>query len=184
MLQSLDKIKKNKKVEKAILLMAEKGMDAMDELYSLISSDVYAFALSKVGNPHDADDIMQDTFVQIYRYAKRYVPEGKPLAWVFTIITNLANQRFRDNTKNDYLEDRVVEPADEKDFSESFINNEFLKDLLNTLANDEKEIIVMHVVSGMKHREIADFTGQPLSTVLSKYNRAMKKLQVRAKEVE
>lgn len=51
-----------------------------------------------------------------------------------------------------------------------------LTEVLQTLAEDERQIVVLHTVSGLKHREIAEFLKMPLSTVLSKYNRSLKKL--------
>ena len=52
-----------------------------------------------------------------------------------------------------------------------------ISECLNTLSDSERQIIVLHAVAGMKHREIAELTGLPVSTVLSKYSRALKKLK-------
>ena len=49
--------------------------------------------------------------------------------------------------------------------------------LLAQLAQDEREIVVLHVVTGLKHREIAELLEMPLPTVLSKYRRSLKKLE-------
>ena len=49
---------------------------------------------------------------------------------------------------------------------------------MDKLKDDERQIIMLHAVSGFKHREIAEFLSLPLSTVLSKYHRALKKLRV------
>ena len=53
----------------------------------------------------------------------------------------------------------------------------WLKQLFRVLNDEERQIIVMHVVTGMKHREIADQMNKPLGTVLSKYNRGLRKLK-------
>lgn len=52
-----------------------------------------------------------------------------------------------------------------------------LRSLLQRLGADEYRLVVLHSVSGMRFREIAEALGLPLSTVLSKYHRAMKKLK-------
>lgn len=49
--------------------------------------------------------------------------------------------------------------------------------MLAQLAQDEREIVVLHVVTGLKHREIAELLEMPLPTVLSKYRRSLKKLE-------
>lgn len=168
---------KNERIEELIHRLSEGNMGALDELYELIKTDVYSYALSKCQNPRDAEDIMQDTFVQIYKYAKRYTPQGKPLAWIFTIITNLSIRRFQVNSRFTDYDDTFQETPVEGKFDEDIVNSEFLKQLMSTLSKEEQEIIVLHVVSGLKHKEIADLLGKPLSTVLSRYNRAIKKLK-------
>ena len=49
--------------------------------------------------------------------------------------------------------------------------------ILAQLTQDEREIVVLHVVTGLKHREIAELLEMPLPTVLSKYRRSLKKLE-------
>lgn len=170
-------ITKNEQIEKLIDGLSKGNMYALDKLYELIKTDVYAFALSRTGNQHDAEDITQDTFVQIYRYAKTYKPQGKPLAWIFTITSNLANRRFQLNQRVVLMDERDTEVPDETRFENNVVDNEFLAQIMSTLSREEQSIIVMHAISGLKHAEIAKILGKPLSTVLSKYNRAIKKLQ-------
>jgi RNA polymerase sigma-70 factor (ECF subfamily) len=59
-----------------------------------------------------------------------------------------------------------------------------LETTLEILAEDERQIVLLHAVSGMKHKEIAKNLGIPLSTALSKYHRALKKLKENLKEEE
>ena len=49
--------------------------------------------------------------------------------------------------------------------------------VLKKLSSEERQIVVLHAVAGMKHREIADCLEKPLSTILNKYRRALKKLE-------
>lgn len=175
---------RNERIELLIGKMAAQGIDAMDELYALIGMDIYAFALSKVGNAHDAGDIVQDTFIQIYRYAKAYKPQGKPLSWIFTIVANLANRLYLVQGRYTSWEDEIEDIPDHTEFDRNVVDGEFLKQLMGNLKPDEREIIVLHIVSGMKHSEIAALLNTPLSTVLSRYNRAIHKLQQIVKEGE
>ena len=48
---------------------------------------------------------------------------------------------------------------------------------MNVLNEDERQIVMLHSMAGMKHREIAEIVDMPVSTVLSKYNRSLKKLR-------
>ena len=59
-----------------------------------------------------------------------------------------------------------------------------LKAALEILKEDERQIVLLHASAGLKHREVAAGLGLPLATVLSKYNRAMKKMQNYLREGE
>lgn len=69
--------------------------DALAELYGRARTAVYALALSYLKNPTEAEDVTQDTFVQIWEKAPAYRSEGKALAWIMTIARNLALMRLR-----------------------------------------------------------------------------------------
>ena len=168
---------RDNEAEALINRMSKGDITALGELYELISTDVFAYALSKTANKDDAEDIAQDTFVQVWKNATQYKAIGKPLAWIFTIEMNLIRRNFNKNQRFIPLDESIEVESDDGAFSESVINNEFLRQMLMTLNEEEREIISLHIVSGLKHREIAKLLGKPLSTVLSKYNRAIKKLQ-------
>lgn len=173
---------KNDRIEELLSLISDGDTASMGLLYDLIKTDVFAYALSKMGNKLDADDVMQDTFVKIYKYAKQYKPKGKPMAWIITIELNLIRRRFQLHARTVGLDENFANTPSRENVEEKIINNAFLRELLKTLNEEEREVISLHIVSGMKHREIAKLLQKPLSTVLSKYNRAIKKLQLVVKE--
>ncbi|MBQ8409463.1 MAG: RNA polymerase sigma factor [Clostridia bacterium] len=169
-------------IEQYISAMANADASAMGGLYQLIKTDVYAYALSKLGKREDAEDITHDTFVQIYKNAPLYRSQGKPMAWIITIETNLIRRHYQSASRTVTLDESVSAESAQEDFTESVIDSEFIKALLRRLNEDEREVITLHVNSGLKHREIAKILKLPLSTVLSRYNRAIKKLQIIVKE--
>ena len=172
---------RDRRIEEMIAIMAQGDISALGGLYELIRTDVYAFALSKLGRREDAEDITHDTFVRIWQNAPAYAPQGKPMAWILTVELNLIRRACQLEGRTVEMES-LAEQEDSENFVEDVIQNEFLRELMRALTPDEREVVVLHVVSGRKHREIADLLGCPLSTVLSRYNRAMKKLQVLVKE--
>lgn len=173
---------KNTQIESALAAISDGNAESMGILYDLIKTDVFAYALSKMGNKHDADDVMQDTFVQVYKHAKQYVPKGKPMAWIIKIELNLIRRHFQLKHRTVNFDESFENMSTGEDFEQGVINNAFLQELMKSLNEEEREVISLHVVSGFKHREIAALLQKPLSTVLSKYNRAIKKLQVIVKE--
>lgn len=171
---------RNDYVEALIAAVAEGDKNALAALYKEVSTDVYAYALSKTKNKADAEDVLSDTFVQIYKYAKRYEKMGKPMAWILTIATNLINRQFNLKNRSVSLEDNQT-AVDGSNYIESSeqttVNNLYVKEMLAKLNEEEREVVVLHLVSGLKHREIAKMLDKPLSTILSKYNRAIAKLK-------
>lgn len=164
-------------VDDALLLQIAKGdKDSFSELYHSISGNVYGFALSITKNHHDADDVMQETFVRVYANAAEYRPCGKPLAWIFTIAKNIAYSKLRETARSTEFDDSGYHGCD----LSSIENSEqklLIEYLFRFLSDDEKQIVILHAVNGMKHREIAQVLQLPLGTVLSKYHRAVDKLK-------
>ena len=128
--------------------------EAFRQLYHNTDRTVYSFILSILKNPQDAEEVMQETYLKIWTSAASYHSQGKPLAWIFTIARNLCYMKFRDQ------KDAMV-----------------LRSALEVLKEDERQIVLLHASAGLKHREIAADLQMPLATVLSKYNRAIKKLK-------
>lgn len=151
--------------------------EAFRLLYSLTDKAVYGFILSILKNHHDAEDVMQDTYLKIRESAHLYKPMGKPMAWVFIIARNCALMKIRQNKKVVELTPR--EDVDEKGFDQvsDWEDRLVLEAAFGVLSDTERQIVMLHAVSGIKHREIAEILELPLSTVLSKYARALSKLK-------
>lgn len=150
-------------------------MDAFRELYETASKSVYGFALSILKNSYDAEDVLQETFVKVYKHSSFYSSQGKPMAWILRITRNLALSKLRENAKNNEYEDGQcnIDFSSVSDVEKRLL----LEKIFEVLSDDEKQIVVLHCVTGLKFREIADILDYPLNTVISKYHRAIKKLR-------
>ena len=149
--------------------------DAFRELYESASKSIYGFALSILKNSQDAEDVLQETFIRVWDNSESYKPQGKPMAWIIRIARNLAMTQLREKGKHNQPDCVAQLP----DFS-SVSNSEsrlLLEKLFGVLSDDEKQIVILHIAAGLKHRETAQLLGLPLGTVISKYNRALKKLR-------
>ncbi len=157
--------------------LAKDDMTALDELYAITEKTMYAYTVSLTSDHDIALDLMQDTYVKILTAAHLYKPMGKPLAWMFTIAKNL----HYSNTKREKrsISMKPEEVADDKKFSyiTEMDDRIVLEGVLSLLSEEEREIVMLHAISGMKHKEIAEGLGLNLSTTLSKYHRALKKLR-------
>jgi RNA polymerase sigma-70 factor (ECF subfamily) len=153
---------------------------AFKELYEETASAVYGFALSILKNKHDAEDVMHDAFIKIYTAAVTYKPMGKPLAWILTIVRNLCYTRMRSGGVCEDISEYedLVHAGD----SDSVLDKVILQEALSKLDFEERQIVVLHSLTGLKHREIAEILELPTGTVLSKYNRSIKKLKKQLEE--
>ena len=164
-------------IERCILETAENKPNALEQLYGLVSSAVYAYALTVTKNTFDAMDVMQECIVKVYESAGNYRSRGKPMAWILTIAKNLCYSKFR-------LQAHTCEMTDEQ-LEKQFADNEKMSvedrlvvaKCLEMLSAQERTVVVLHAMSGLRHTDIAKLLQLPLSTVLSKYNRAIKKLK-------
>ena len=159
-----------------IAQMANGDSAGLDNLYRAAAPSVFAYALSILKNSHDAEDVLQDTFVSVFDNAASYRSQGKPMAWIFTIARNLSLKRLEQLRRvGTTLEDWQSISLSQTKMT---TDDEFvIRTCLNYLAEDQRQIVILHAVSGFKHREIAQMLGIPLSTVLSKYSRALKILK-------
>ena len=162
-----------------IAAVAAGDSQALGMLYEAASAGVYAFALSILKNSHDAEDVLQDCFVSVWSAAGSYVSQGKPMAWILTIARNLCLKILRDRAKVNQLD--TEDWRDHMDLCDQMTADDkvVLEQVLQTLSDDERQIVVLHAVAGFKHRQIAELMEMPLPTVLSKYHRAIKKLKER-----
>ncbi len=176
-------LKKNENVDSKLLdaylfNIANNDKLSLENLYTDTQHAVFGFAFSILKNMDDAQDVLHDTYIKIYSSAPSYKSQGKPMAWILTITRNFCLMKIRQKNK-------VIDVCFE-DLEKSYTINENIKVedkiVLNTclkqLSEIEYQIITLHAISGLKHREIAKLLSIPLSTVLSKYNRALKKLKV------
>lgn len=167
----------DKRIELNLRYISRGNTDAIGEIYDLTKNGVYGFILSILKNPDDAEDVLQDTYVKICSSADMYTPQGKPMAWIFTIARNLCLMKLRRNTRQVDIPDFEWDQIEAENSEFNTEDKMVLEAALSTLSEEESKIVMMHAVAGIKHREIADVLDMPLATVLSKYNRALKKLQ-------
>ncbi len=169
------------RLHEALLRLAAGEIDAMSSLYENSKTAVFALALSILKNRQDAEDILHDTFIQLYRMTDRYDRNGRPLAWILTMTRNLCLMQLRRRSRTEV-------PLEELEFPESgnpFATAEdrmILQAAIRCLEDDERQIVMLHAVAGLKHREIAEQMHISLPAAVSRYHRALQKLQNYLKE--
>ena len=159
------------------LSVEPKDVDAQAALYGLMRTPVYAYALSILKNSHDAEDILHDAFIRVCQAASGYSFEGKPMAWIMTVTKRLCYGKLRRSSRMVELSEETWNRLGEEDETVTAEDRVTLYACMEKLSEEERQIVVMHAVADVKHREIAAVLDLPLSTVLAKYHRALKKLR-------
>ena len=145
------------------------------ELYELMGRAIFTTAYVITGNREDAEDILQDTLVEIYQDARFYRPRTNPRAWVLTVTRHTALDAVRKRTRHataplDTAEALPTPPDAHEEFSA-------LWDLLAVLSPEERELVVLRLYHGLSHGEIAETLRISTAAAQKRYRRAIDKLR-------
>jgi RNA polymerase sigma-70 factor (ECF subfamily) len=161
---------------------------ALATLIKKHQSKILGFIYSKVGDKELSDDIFQDTFVKVIRTLKSnaYNEEGKFLPWVMRIAHNLIVDYFRKNKKMplyreteefsifSFMTDNSL-TIENKMISDQVAND--LRQLVNELPEDQKEVLRMRLYQDMSFKEISEATGVSINTALGRMRYALLNLR-------
>ena len=156
---------------------------ALAELYERLSPNVNALALKLLRSREEAEEVVQDTFLTLYRKADRYHTwQQSPRAYIYTIARNNAYSRLRKRKarpqKVDDLDvtdarSRYAKSPSPKDPTTEL----YVEEMLGHLDAQERELLEQNFYEGYTHAELAERTDLPLGTVKSKLRRALLKLR-------
>lgn len=167
-----------KELDSAIKRIGDGDKSALAELYKLVAAQAYGYSLSLLHSVSDAEDVISELLLEIWRCAPDYRSMGKPTAWVIGIARNLCRMKLRQRQRFS------AEDIDEADLADERLGVEdraVIKACFWRLGEREREVVIMHAVVGLKFREIAEILDEPISTAISRYHGAIKKLK---KELE
>jgi RNA polymerase sigma factor (sigma-70 family) len=165
------------------------------QAYRSERSRLLGFIRRRVRTEEDAEDILQDVFYQLLSGYSVTEPIEKLTSWLFTATKNKIIDWYRKRKPeplmkdlNDEgplnLEDILFDPAQNADeaYANSLVWTE-LADALDELPAEQREIFVMHELDGKSFKEIAEITGEPVNTLLSRKRYAVLFLRERLREI-
>ncbi len=165
------------KLQQLLIHIAGGEREALAELYQCTRAAVYGLALSYLKNAHDAQDLTQDVYVQVWDCVEQYRLTGSPMGWLLAVCRNLCLMRLRREERHAALSEEEWDAIPARECGLDADERALLQDALASLADEERRVVLLHAVTGLKHREIAALLELPLPTVLSKYHRALKKMR-------
>jgi RNA polymerase sigma-70 factor (ECF subfamily) len=167
--------------------IAKRERRAFEELYTRYANILYATAMKFLKQDADAQDVVQDVFIQIWDKANLYDPaKGKPLTWALTLTRNRSIDRIRaiqrrSRLRDDFEKETVMdesaglrEALSGVDASEK---GQILRDAVSQLSAEQRRVIELAFFRGLTQSEIAEKLGEPLGTIKARARRGLMKLK-------
>jgi RNA polymerase sigma-70 factor (ECF subfamily) len=167
--------------------VAKRERAAFEQLYDRYKNILYATAMKFLKEDADAQDVVQDVFIQIWDKAKLYDPaKGKPLTWALTLTRNRSIDRIRaiqrrTRLRDDFGKETVVDESAGMREALSGVDagekSQILREAVGRLSPEQRKVIEMAYFRGFTQSEIADRLDEPLGTVKARARRGLMKLK-------
>ena len=162
------------------------GQPRMQEaLYRQYSPKMYAVCLRYAGNDADAQDILQDGFIKVFRNIARFRREGSFEGWMRRIFVNTAIEHFRRSVQLypvTETQENTLTDGRWTGFDQLAIKD--LMEMIQSLSPGYRTVFNLYVVEGYTHKEIGDMMGISEGTSKSQLARAKAILQEKVKQAE
>ena len=158
--------------------IGEGDREAFESLYERYARPVYGFALRRLRDRGQAEDVAQETFASVWRSASSYRPERGPgAAWLYAVARNAVVDRIRINARAS--PNVPSEPASEAG-PEEHLQTDWLAwrvhRAFGELPETERSVLELAYWGGLSQSEIADFLGIPLGTVKTRTRSGLARL--------
>lgn len=146
-------------------------------LYGLYKNKLYRYAYYRLGNENDAEDAVSSSVLCAYQQMEKLKKPKAFSAWIFRILASCCNaiikeqiqKRNQDNI--DDLDNKITTNLDQA------IEKTEIANAMETLKDDEKEIVLLSIVAGFSSKEIAKMLDMTSGSVRSKLSRSLKKMR-------
>ena len=159
---------------------------ALAEFYDQLAPALFSLALRMLSDPQDAEEVIQDVFVQVWTKAGRFDPAiGLPFSWVMGITRNRCIDRLRARQRRARVMVEIEDgidlermgdgPADGPALGQDEVAA--LRSAIDALQKEQRQAIEMAFFGGLSHHEIAETLQEPLGTIKARIRRGMLKLR-------
>lgn len=170
--------------EDLISLVEAGDAEAFAGLYDRHSRSAYSLAYRMMRDRQEAEDLVQDSFIKVWRSARSYRAErGSVRTWILSVTHNRGIVHLRSTASRRRTQDRVeltAQSAQQSEaFSETWRNSQRgqVQEALTTLPEEQLKILELAYYSGYTHAEIAEMLDLPLGTVKGRMRLGMKKIK-------
>ena len=164
--------------------VANQDRDAFSQLYDRFSTLVFTLAMRMLRVRSDAEDLLQEVFVQVWRQAQGYSAErGSPEAWIINIARSRAIDKIRSirrMEKSFVLTDDPARAESSDNVESSAAESEARLTMSNALANlpeAQRKVLELAYFDGLTQTEIADRLAEPLGTIKTRMRSGIQRLR-------
>lgn len=159
---------------------------ALDEVYERYSKVVYAIALRIVGQPAEAEDVVVDSFWQVWQQAENYdESRGQLRTWIVTIARSRALDRLRVIRRSPLAEAEEVDVvgreivADDNPEQTAWLSQKssIVRNAMAELPREQRQALELAYYFGLSQSEVAERLGEPLGTIKTRIRLGMMKLR-------
>jgi RNA polymerase sigma-70 factor (ECF subfamily) len=169
-------------VYEAVARAKEGDMSALQFLYVRFADDVCAYVRSIVRDPHAAEDITQIVFTKLMTAIRRYERRDAPfVAWIIRVARNAALDHIRASRQIPLAEVRTSDEGGEQVGFERALS---LREALDRLPDDQREVLVLRHIAGLSPGEIAERLGKTEGSIHGLHHRGRGALKTALQELE
>jgi RNA polymerase sigma-70 factor, ECF subfamily len=155
---------------------------AFEELYRAHAGKLFSVACRMVGNPADAEDLLQEIFLSAHRKLEGFRGDSALGTWLYRLATNhcldhLRSRSARMNQVTDALDDEPGQQVGSRSLAEQTITKMDLERALAQLPEGCRAAFVLHDVQGLEHREVGEVLGVAEGTSKSQVHKARQRLR-------
>lgn len=166
----------DREFEGYISSMARGDRGALKTIYNEYLKLIFSVIYDTIGQREEAEDITSEFFIKLYSIAGSYRPGSGHKRWLVTIAKNMAVDRIR-KIDRECLTSDVPDGVQAGDMEERLIKSITLKQAMETLKPDEREILDLKVLGEFTFKEISEMMNRPIGTVSWIYHQAISKLR-------
>jgi RNA polymerase sigma-70 factor (ECF subfamily) len=169
-------------VYEAVARAKEGDMSALQFLYVRFADDVCAYVRSIVRDPHAAEDITQIVFTKLMTAIRKYERRDAPfVAWIIRVARNVALDHIRASRQIPLAE---VRTSDEGGEQVGFERARSLREALDRLPDDQREVLVLRHIAGLSPGEIAERLGKTEGSIHGLHHRGRGALKAALQELD
>ena len=167
--------------EELISSIAQSDQKAMESFYHRFSSCVYQFAFKVLANPSDANEVMNEVMMEVWKKAHTFNGKSKVRTWLLSITHNKAVDTVRKKSKHDSNDDidSAYDIASECNLElaqQGAEHTSHIKYCMNTLKNAHRQVVYLTFFEGLSYSDIAGIVDAPAGTIKTRMMHAKNQL--------